>query len=102
MRSRLKICCFRHQSMLGIVLRLPCLPVFALWSVILLFLAASGAEEDSSQRRLLTEVVPAKPFLRWEGQVYRNYALKHFSNYPNHTTPYTDTPRSRYDFMAII
>ncbi len=100
MWSRLKNCRFWHKSMLGIAMRLPCLAVFALWSPVLLLFAASGAEEDSPQRRLLTEVVSAQPFLRWEGQVYRNYALKHFTNYPNHTTPYTDTPRSRYDFMG--
>jgi hypothetical protein len=66
---------------------------------VLLLLADSGVAEDG-QRRFLSEVVSSRSFLRQDGQAYRNYALKHFTNYPNHTTPYTDTPRSRYDFMG--
>ena len=100
MWSRLKKCILGHTGMLNFTAGVPCLPVFVLWGPVLLLFAASWAEEDSSQKRLLAEVVSAKPFLRWEGQAYRNYALKQFGNYPNHTTPYTDTPRSRYDFMG--
>ncbi len=100
MWSRLKKCFLGHTGMMNITARVPCLPVLVLWGPVLLLFAASGAEEDSSQKRILAEVVTAQPFLRWEGQIYRNYALTHFANYPNHTTPYTDTPRSRYDFMG--
>ena len=73
--------------------------MIALWIPVMLLLAGSVAAEDQ-RRRLLFEVVSSRPFLRQEGPAYRNYALKHFTNYPNHTTPYTDTPRSRYDFMG--
>ena len=73
--------------------------MIALWIPVMLLLAGSVAAEDQ-RRRLLSEVVSSRPFLRQEGPAYRNYALKHFTNYPNHTTPYTDTPRSRYDFMG--
>ncbi len=74
------------------------LPVFALWIRVLLLIAGSAAAEE--QRRFPAEVVSAQPFLRWEGRVYRNYALQNFANYPNHTTPYTDTPKARFDFMG--
>ena len=73
--------------------------VIALWMPVLVLLAGSGAAQDG-QRRFPSEVMPSQPFLRQEGQAYRNYALKHFANYPNHTTPYIDTPAARFDFMG--
>ena len=42
------------------------------------------------------EVKPRRTFLRWERPAYRNFALSNFSNYPNHSVPYQDAPRTFY------
>ncbi len=42
------------------------------------------------------EVTSARPFLRWDRPAYRNYAIEHYGNYPNHTAPYRDAPRTFY------
>ena len=46
------------------------------------------------------EILPARPFLRWERSGYRNFALSHYVNYPNHTIPYEDSPRAYYGPMG--
>ena len=62
------------------------LSAFALWAF-----AAHG------HNLLMDEVVSARPLLRGERVPYRNFALQQYENYPNHTSPYTDTPTGRYD-----
>ena len=52
-------------------------------------MAATGAQESR-----LAEIERAGPFLRWDRPGYRNYALIHFQNYPNHYAPHDDTPLS--------
>ena len=42
------------------------------------------------------EVVSARPFLRWERPGYTNYAFQPYTNYPNHSAPYDDTPGAFY------
>ena len=60
------------------------------FGVLLLSVAAVGQETR------VEEIAPSRPFLRWERPAYRNYALDNFSNYPNHSLPYQDTPRTFY------
>jgi hypothetical protein len=48
----------------------------------------------------LEEVVRLQPFLREQRPTYANYALAHYENYPNHTFPYRDVPKARYDPMG--
>ena len=50
-----------------------------------------------AQNLPLDEVFPARPFLRGERVPYRNLAFQQYENYPNHTTPYTDSPTGYYD-----
>ena len=57
-----------------------------------------GAQAE--QRMPLPELEPSRPFLRYEDPVYRNYTFRNFSNYPNHSTPYTDKARAYYGSMA--
>ena len=48
----------------------------------------------------LEEVVQSPPLLRWQLPAYTNYALEEYGNYPNHTFPYRDTPKTRYDALG--
>ena len=49
-----------------------------------------------SQRLDSDKVLESRPFLRWERPAYRNYALRTYANYPDHTFPYADSPRTYY------
>ena len=64
-----------------------------------LALVATGAAA-SERTRPLDEVTSARPYLRWPRAAYHNYAHQSFSNYPNHTFPYVDSPKARYDFLG--
>ncbi len=56
----------------------------------------AGVHAEELRAGEAEEIVSARPFLRWERPGYRNFALRHYVNYPNHTIPYEDAPRSYY------
>jgi hypothetical protein len=60
------------------------------FGLLLLTSAALGQESR------VEEIAPSRTYLRWERPAYRNYALSNFSNYPNHSLPYQDTPHTFY------
>ena len=45
----------------------------------------------------LGEVASARPFLRWNRAPCHNFGWQSYENYPNHESPYIDTPRAHYD-----
>ena len=59
-------------------------------------IAVAAAEVDAGAALGPPQVTSARPYLRWERPPYRNYALSDYRNYPNHTVPYTDEPRTFY------
>ena len=66
--------------------------------VLLLALAIGGGAEASDLP--LEEVDRSRPYLRLQRPSYDNYALVHYENYPNHTFPYRDIPKARYDALG--
>ena len=66
----------------------------------LLFLSLILSVVCPAQERPADEVVSARSFLRWDRPAYRNHAFDHFVNYPNHTFPFDDTPRSHYGLLG--
>ena len=67
--------------------------------MLLIFLQAAriGADEP----RLGTpQVDTARFLLRQDQPLYRSFAVKPFTNYPNHTAPYEDTPRAYYNVLG--
>ena len=57
---------------------------------------------SSAQERLggVDELYQSRPYLRWERPGYNNLALQNFTNYPNHSLPFDDTPRTIYGPMG--
>ena len=64
--------------------------------VLPLVLATRVASPGEEAHPGLAELAPSQSFLRRELPAYRNYAFQGYSNYPNHTFPYADTPRAFY------
>ena len=57
---------------------------------------SAAAGQETPRRLVFREVEPSYPFLQRQLSAYRNYAYTNFTNYPNHSTPYTDQPRTFY------
>ena len=73
------------------------------WGLLLLLpVWGSGTEGGAEERPRLEipQVLDHQPFLRWERPAYRNYAFHPYTNYPNHASPYADTPRSYYSSLG--
>ena len=64
--------------------------------LVLALVASNAAASDTS----LNEVEQPRPYLRWQRTSYANYAINHYDNYPNHTFPFRDIPKSRYDALG--
>ena len=67
-----------------------CLFLLATW------IAASESSAEERPRLSLRGIDPPRTFLRQNLPSYRNYAFHPFENYPNHASPYEDTPKSFY------
>jgi hypothetical protein len=67
-----------------------------------LVVAASEMGFGSASQRVkgTTELYQSRPYLRWERPAYNNLALLNFSNYPDHTLPYDDAPRTIFGPMG--
>ncbi len=63
------------------------------WSV------TEGGQEENLDLAL-SKVEPAYPFFQRQLPAYRNFAFNNFTNYPNHSHPYTDQPRSFYGSLG--
>ena len=69
------------------------------WAVLLMFLQVATIAAD--EPRLGTpQVDTGRFFLRQDHPRYRNFVARPFTNYPNHTAPYEDTPRAHYDGLG--
>ena len=73
-------------------------------SALLVVLAAwpSWLEADGEENTQLglPEALSSRPFLWREQPVYRNFAFDGYTNYPNHSFPYADTPRAFYSNLG--
>ncbi len=66
--------------------------------VVFIAIAAALAHPAAAQNP--PQVTSARPYLRWERPPYHNYALSEYRNYPNHTIPYEDGPRTFFGPMG--
>ncbi len=71
-----------------------------LFLLLVLTSCSAAAGQETPQRLVLREVEPSSPFLQRQLPAYRNYAYTNFTNYPNHSTPYTDQPRTFYNSLG--
>jgi len=69
--------------------------VLAVWPT---WLKAEEREENTQLG--LPEALSSRPFLWREQPVYRNFAFDGYTNYPNHSFPYADTPRAFYSNLG--
>ena len=61
--------------------------------------ATAGGQEEKN-RLTLPDVEPTSPFLQRQLPAYRNFAFTNFTNYPDHSSPYADQPRSFYSSLG--
>ena len=71
------------------------LPARIGWSFLLL-LAAVGAGGEERPRLEIPTTLPAQFLLRRGQPIYQNFAFHSYTNYPNHSFPYEDSPRAFY------
>ncbi len=75
-------------------------PVAAMLFVVLSAGLPPAQADVPTGRVSLRQEQLAPHFLRQDGLQYRNYALRLYNNYPNHTFPYVETPKSYYNDMG--
>ena len=71
--------------------------------VFLLLAITSGSAEagqETPQGLVFREVEPSSPFFQRQLPAYRNYAYSNFANYPDHSAPYSDQPRTFYSSLG--
>ena len=56
--------------------------------------------EGQESRVPFQETLPTRDRLRMDRPFYRNFAFENYVNYPDHSSPYTDRPRSYYGSMG--
>lgn len=74
---------------------------FHSWFSLVFFAAPSlllAQEEDRISGA--AEFYSTRPFLHSKRPAYQNYALTSFTNYPAHSWPYDEAPRTYYGFMG--
>ena len=73
------------------------LPRICWYLLLTLAVQVRGGDAEDEQSGLgVAEVLPSQPLLQRALPQYRNYAFRTYTNYPNHTYPYADTPAAYY------
>ena len=62
----------------------------------LLLILASWSEVARGQELSRHELADSRSLLRHERPAYRNFAISNFTQYPNHSVPYTDASQAHY------
>lgn len=70
-------------------------------ALILVSWVGLAATDALGERVRLRQEHPSQPFLRQDGPQYRNYALRYYDNYPNHTFPYVETAFHAADLREL-
>ena len=77
--------------------------LIAALSLTLVGTAATG-EDTPARTQGSPDLTSARPYLRWDRQTYRNYALEHFSYPPYHSwsgrRPFVEAPQAYYGHMG--